>query len=101
MTQVRFNGWLCDIQYKQYSNGRTALQLTDAADGSPVCTASKNLPDETLAEDEVCIKDYSENEGMLAALVEAGVISEPLRHIAVNHVTIPVCRLLKTEEIKK
>ena len=75
--KVKFMEWECDVVYGQYGNGRTAISLMDAADGSPIATASVNLPDEPLKDKEVAIKDYSENEGMLDALMDAGVITIP------------------------
>jgi hypothetical protein len=69
MKTVKFKKWDCVIVYAQYSNGRTAIQLKDDNDGSPVATATINVPDVYLEKDEVIIKDYSENEGMLDTLV--------------------------------
>ena len=44
MTQVRFKDWDCIVQKRQYGNGRVALQLIDAEDGSPIATASELRP---------------------------------------------------------
>lgn len=96
--KVRFKEWDCIVLVKQYPNKRTALQLIDAEDGSPVAMATVNLPAESIKQDEVIIKDYSENEGMLAALVGEGIISEPLRKIQQGFVELYVCRLLRTED---
>jgi len=94
MKTVKFLNWECDLQFQRYCNGRLAIQLTDTEDHSPVATATVNLPDARLGDDEVCIKDYSENEGVLAALVNAKVVSEPVRFESSGWVTIPVCKLL-------
>ena len=91
---VKFKVWDTIVRREEYANGRTALVLVDALDGSPIATASVNLPDVELAEDEVCIKDYSENEGMLDALVREGIVSETVRHVPSGFVTIPICKLL-------
>lgn len=93
MTRVRFKGWDCIVEKRQYENGRPALQLIDAEDGSPIATATVNLPDVPLGKNEVAIKDWSENEGMLAALTEAGVVKPTGQTIRSGFVEVPVCEL--------
>jgi hypothetical protein len=96
--QVVFRGWACRIERGTYgATQRIALQLTDRTNGEPVAVATVHMPDLSLAPDEVVIKDYSENEGMLDALVAAGVISPPLRTIPLQYVTLYVCRCLIPE----
>lgn len=104
---IQFKDWKCILYVAEYSgNHRTVLQLLNAEsiveddyvipEGTEmiaICTV--NLPDEHLEKDEVCIKDYSENEGMLKCLVDAKVISEPIRYTSSGHVSIPICKLLK------
>lgn len=92
--QVKFKHWTCDLQKARYCNGRTALVLVDPEDGERVTTATVNLPDEPLAEGEVFIKDYAENEGMVAALQEAGVVQPTGRVVVSGYVTVPVCKLV-------
>lgn len=58
-----------------YANGRKAIRILDAEDGSPVMTATVNVPDVQLEPDEVIIKNYSENEGCLPFLITNGVVS--------------------------
>ena len=72
--KVHFNGFDCNLEFAQYGNGRTALQLVDAADGELVATATVNIPGKSLLPHQVFIKDYSENEGMFKALQEAGIV---------------------------
>lgn len=91
--KLKFRQWNCVLQTAQYGNGRTALQLVDAEDGEPVATATVNLPDETLGENEVFIKDYAENEGMLKTLQDAGIVEPTGKVVASGFVAIPVCRL--------
>jgi hypothetical protein len=79
----------------KYSNGRTAIELIDAEDGCPVMTATVNIPDAHLEKDEIIIKNYSENEGVLDFLIENGITSKPDRWIASGWVTCPVVKLLK------
>lgn len=74
MRQVKFKEWLCTVEKSAYGNGRPALVLRDAQDGGQVAVATVNLPGVSAGPDEVFIKDYSENEGMFAALEQAGVV---------------------------
>ena len=75
----------------EYKNGGTAIQLTDAEDGFPFATATIWV--EGLAENEVAIKNYSENTGMLAFLVENEIVEPPHREINNGFIIIPVCKL--------
>ena len=45
-------------------------------------------------DDEDIIKDYSENEGVLKSLIDAGIISEPLYSVTTGFVEVAVCKLL-------
>ena len=90
---VKFKRWDCDIIYGEYGNGRMVIQLFQTGVESPylVATATVNLPDEKLDTDEIAIKDYSENEGMLTALVEAGIVTKIKRLVSSGYVIIPIC----------
>lgn len=91
---VTFMQWDCIIVTGQYGgNGRLALQLVDAHDFEPVAVASVNLANHSLSEGEIFIKNYSENEGMVECLVEAGLIAEPHNMVQSGFVYIPVCKL--------
>lgn len=94
--KLKFRHWDCVIQKKTYSNNRIALQLVDAEDNdSPIAIATVNLPDEQLNDDEVFIKDYSENEGIYQTLVDAKVISEAIGCAQSGFVEwIPKCKIL-------
>jgi hypothetical protein len=59
------------IERGQYGDGSIALRLFDAE--GPIATATVWLPTPPQ-EGCVWIKDWSENEGMLASLVAAGVV---------------------------
>jgi hypothetical protein len=93
--RVTFQGWVCRVERASYgATERVALPLYAVEDGSPVAVATVNMPELSLARDEVVIKDYSENEGMLDLLVAAGVVSPPLREVRSGYVTLYVCRCL-------
>ena len=79
------------LQIGKYANGHNKIQMIDPSDGFPYATASVSIPD--LTEDEVGVKDYSENEGVLAFLLENNIVEPPHRFVQSGFVTIPVCRL--------
>jgi hypothetical protein len=92
--KVQFGNYDCHVLFSEYAdNGNTAIQLVDVRDGMPVATATVN-PGVKLPKDIVAIKNYSENEGMLGALMQAGIISNPQRWMEMGFVMVPVCKLL-------
>jgi hypothetical protein len=80
------------LGFGKYANGQTRIQLYDKTDGMPYATATVAV-DYELGETEVAIKNYSENEGILESLIEAGVIGHPRTFIQSGYVKIPVCKL--------
>lgn len=91
---VRFRDWECWVRIERYENGRVALRLMDVADGSSVARATVNRPDVALGVDEVLIKDYSENAGILDALERAGVVRRTGQTVPSGYTTLIVARLL-------
>ncbi len=72
----KFKPYLVVAVPGRYANGRKAIRLLDSDDGSLVAVATVNIPDAELGDDEVFIKDYSENEGVLDSLIDAGFIDD-------------------------
>ena len=100
--QVLFQSWLCRVVPAMYNNKVLALQLKDIDDGSPIASATVNLDQHAhilLSEMSkghcilTFIKDYSENEGMLKALVDAQVVVDTGIRAPLNHVEVPVVEL--------
>lgn len=81
-----FKGRIVQAEYVQ--SGNIAWQMADD-DGSPITTISVNVPG--LKPDELGIKTYSENAGMLEALLAADLIELPHRYLLSGFVSIPVC----------
>jgi len=88
---VNFNGEELTPVIGQYANGQTSIQLNDN-NGMAYVTASV-AHDVNIDDDCVIIKNYSENEGILQALIEAGIIEKPFCEIPVNFVTLYVAKL--------
>ncbi len=95
--EVQFKKWLCLIEFREYMNGRTAIQLVHAVDGEPMLVATVNLPEDELESDEVFIKDWSENSGVYDVLVEAGVIKKFHGFVNLGGVNAYRCKLLRRE----
>lgn len=95
MKTVQFKNWICNVHVTRYmDNNRTALVLHSVETEEPIATATVNIPEATLAEDEVFIKNWSENKGILEALVKEGIIAEPHGFHSTGHVKADLCRLL-------
>ena len=78
-----------------YENGRRAIRLIHADDGDVVATATVNLPDKPLGDDEVLIKTWSENEGMLEFLTKNEIVVDLNRsHTAGAYARAAICKLL-------
>ena len=76
--------------------GGKAIELfTDDEEMEPWTMATSNLAGISLADDEVLIKTYSENEGLLEDMEEAGIVRRTGRYIPSGFVNIPVCKLLR------
>lgn len=78
-------------------NGQNVIKLFDITDGFPFATASLCVSDYLLKEDEVAIKDYSENVGILDSLINARIIEEPHAYIRSGHVMVPICKLSRVD----
>jgi hypothetical protein len=91
---VQFQEWACKlVEHKYQDNGRIALKLVDETTGEPIADATVNIPDAFLLEGEVCIPEYK-YQGMVKALVEAGVVEETGNQVKSGHITAPICKLL-------
>ena len=109
MKTILFKGWNCRLDFKKYHNGRTCIILTNATpidEGSyiadpgteKIAIATVNISGVKIKKNEVIIKDYSKNEGMLDTLIKAEIISNPIRFVKTGYVTCPVCKLLINQD---
>lgn len=88
---VQFLGEQCSVELAEYSAGGKAIMLK-CEDGSPMATATAWIPG--LGVDEIAIKDYSENEGIYDALLEAEIIAPHHRLIPFTFVELKVTKLI-------
>jgi hypothetical protein len=98
MCDMKFSGpygeYEIDIKMSKYTNGQHRMDFIDIEDGFPVLVASVSIQ-ENISSDEIAIKDYSENEGVLKFLMEKGIVSSPLKYFNSGFVRIPLCKLMK------
>lgn len=73
-------------------NHAPALQLRDEQ-GHAAATASVNIPEMILPVGHVLIKNWFENEGVLSALVEAGIVIDTGTVVPCGHAQANLCRL--------
>lgn len=92
MPTVEFAGYVLLVVMRVYPGGSPAITLT-LPDGEPFMTASVNLgvglPDGCIA-----IKDWSENEGIFDALVNAGIIEDAGYSLPSGFVEAKIAKLL-------
>jgi hypothetical protein len=84
------------VNVRSYNNGRPALELLeeDMEYGlTPYATATVNLPDVLLEPNEVLIKDYAENEGILQFLTDNNIVVPTNKGVNSGYVWIPVAIL--------
>lgn len=82
------------LSFSHYlANFQNSLLIT-SLHGERLNVASICLADETLKDDEIAIKNYSENDGVLDFLVQEKIISTPIRTVKSGYVEIPICKIL-------
>lgn len=92
---MEFRGNKIIIDYTQkYNNGKPVIDFYEAETGEPYLTATTNIHGLSLAKDEILIKDYSENEGVLEFLEQNKIVEFTGNYIHQGWVAIPVCKLL-------
>lgn len=97
--EVRFIGRKWNVLVVHYqNNNRPGLILamkneSDDPYDYGECVATVNLAEVDLAPNEVIVKNYSENEGILDALLEGGIVDPPSRFVRLPYVEVPICRV--------
>lgn len=81
------------IKLGKYANNRTSINLIDVNDNQPYAVATTNLPDVLLLDNEVLVKDYSENEGVLEFLTTNNIVVPTDKWVTTGFVDVQVCVL--------
>lgn len=100
--RVVFKSYICAVQFHRYRDfgNNVCIKLTAVEDpnqdpevfpGEPIATATINI--EGIPEDHVAVKDYSENQGMLASLIKANIVHSPVTYRQQGFVRVPICAL--------
>ena len=82
----------CTLEWTKYSNDCPALIIHHK--GEMLLKASVNMPTFEIPLSHICIKDWSENEGVLEALIKNGIVAGPDYYIPSGFVYVPVCKIL-------
>ena len=98
---VKFNFYNKEliIYPASYSNNNNLALLLrredeDEEDYYGVVSVNTYMP---LPNNMAAIKDYSENEGILEALISQSIITGPVRYISSGYVSIPVVKVVHKE----
>ena len=90
---------VCRVKYERYKNGQTAIRLTNLVTGEPVVMATVAVDGQPLAKDQVVIKDYGENKGVMKALTDVGVIKPTGERINLGYEYGHICTLRENEPL--
>ncbi len=88
-----------DLVVGQYSNGRLALQMFCSHTKELALTPTVNIPEVFLKENEILIKNWSENEGILDSLVEQGLVEDTGKVVPTGYVIANIVKI--TDKLSK
>lgn len=94
---IQFKKWSCHVHKGVHNDGTTSLTLTDVHTGEPVASPTypaRPLLPGALKPGFILLKDYSENEGMLEALVSQGVVEDMKLPVPSGYVNLWLCKVL-------
>lgn len=83
---------IVSFHWRQYPSKQHALTLH--GQHGPEMTVTVNMPDHKIEFDEIVVKNYSGNEGILSELVRLEIIDISFRVIRSGYVELQVCKLL-------
>lgn len=90
---TRYCNKTVEFKWSKYPSGQHALQLF--GQHGPEMTVTSNMPDHDISSNEIVVKNYSENEGILSELVRLNIIDHGgMRLIRSGFVELAVCKLL-------
>lgn len=76
MIKLKFRGWDCILKKDKYANSNNLAILLEDNDYRDIIAVATVNTDEVLPENFAYIKTYSENKGILEALVNSGAIKK-------------------------
>lgn len=80
----------------RYHDGNPRLSFSDSETGEQIATVSANLPEyaHLLRENQIFMKTYSENQGMLECLVREKILEATDRSVSNGFCSFPVATIL-------
>ena len=98
--KVKYDGIDLIIRTTRYTNDRVAIELINE-EGIRYLTATVNMPTNRLPSPEYTfIKDYSENKGVLAALITAKIVKDTGISVLSGFVEIPLLKITQPALLK-
>jgi hypothetical protein len=102
---INFQGYDCIVIKENYvSNNQVALSLIaantpnnisqDVFEGMPIVKASVCIPEIELPENQTLIKDFSENKGILDALIDADIVKDLSVEYTTGHCSVSLVEIL-------
>ena len=94
----KFGRYTVNIQTGRYSNDRLALELVSARNNESLYVATVNVPEVVLQPNQLLIKNWSENEGILQFLIDNKIVSrsKQLVKVGAGFVSADIVELLET-----
>lgn len=99
---VKFKKWNCDVLLDKYAaDSSDALVLVDHETSERVAVATSCLAGMgvIVPAEHAAIKDYSENEGMLNALIDAGIVELTNEMVSSGFAKFPIVRIVKRVDV--
>ncbi|CAM3835764.1 hypothetical protein [Aquirufa aurantiipilula] len=92
---------LCNVYLLKgkYQNNQNSLQIINRSNDDPLLTVSICVPGLNLKNDELVIKNYSENEGILEFLIENEIAELTNRYVQIGYIDAPIVKLLVSDKI--
>lgn len=92
--ELEYYGERVKLFLGKYIHPKNNALFMETLDGDPCCTCSINIEtNETVDDNLVFIKDYSENEGMAKFLLGNGVINEIIGYQPSGYILAPIATL--------
>jgi hypothetical protein len=83
----------------KYNNSKkriVAIEVKDREDGCPIVRATVNVPEVSLEEGYVLVKNYGENTGVLPWLEENKIVEPTGKMVSTGFEFAHLCKLLRT-----
>jgi hypothetical protein len=96
-SKMKYNGWNCNLELTSYARNNQSAILLTSDEGLPIAKATTCI-DYNFQEGETAIKDWSENEGMLKALISNGIVADTGKRAECGFTTAAIVQLIVEQE---